>query len=129
MDIRHQKRTTIIQELYAHSFSPHGNIDTFDHKTQDIIKQQSLLNKEIEKFASKFPIDKIAKVDVAILQLSIYDLMIEKKEPPKVIINEAVELAKDLGSDRSFAFINAILGKIYEEYKLKSQNSNVKSES
>lgn len=113
MDVRHQKRTTIIQELYAHSFNPHGKIDTFDSKTQDIIKQQPSLNEKIEKFASKFPIDKIAKVDVAILQLSIYDLIIERKEPPKVIINEAVELAKELGSDRSFAFINAVLGKIY----------------
>lgn len=113
MDIRHQKRTTIIQELYAHSFHPHGKTDAFDSKTLDVIKKQPLLNKEIEKFASKFPIDKIAKVDVAILQLSIYDLIIEKKEPPKVIINEAVELAKELGSDRSFAFINAVLGKIY----------------
>lgn len=113
MDIRHQKRTTIIQELYAHSFHPHEKTDNLDTKTQDVIKQQPFLNKEIEKFASKFPIDKIAKVDVAILQLSIYDLVIEKKEPPKVIINEAVELAKELGSDRSFAFINAILGKVY----------------
>ena len=126
MDVRHQKRTTIIQELYAYSFNPHGEMSTFNAKTLDIIKKQHTLNQEIEKFASKFPIDKIAKVDVAILQLSIYDLIIEKQEPPKVIINEAVELAKELGSDRSFAFINAILGKIYEEYKLKFQQSNAK---
>lgn len=121
MDIRHQKRTTIIQELYAHSFHPQETIDTLDLKTQEIIRQRDILNKEIEKFASKFPIDKIAKVDVAILELSIYELIVEKKEPPKVIINEAVELAKELGSDRSFAFINAILGKIYAEFsKVKS---------
>lgn len=118
MDIRHQKRVTIVQELYAHSFNPHGKVDILDQKTQEVIKKQLLLNKEIEKFASKFPIDKIAKVDVAILQLSIYDLVIEKKEPPKVIINEAVELAKELGSDRSFAFINAVLGKVYNNLKL-----------
>jgi len=113
MDVRHQKRTTIIQELYAHSFIPTGTVEKYDKTTQEILKNSETLNHEIEKFASKFPIGKIARIDVAILQLSIYELMIEKKEPPKVIINEAVELAKELGSDRSFAFINAILGKIY----------------
>ncbi len=120
MDIRHQKRTTIIQELYAHSFVPHEDARKFDPKTQEVIKHAKKLNEEIEKFASKFPIDKIARVDVAILQLAIYELLIEKKEPPKVIINEAVELAKELGSEKSYAFINAILGKIYEENKLKA---------
>ncbi len=115
MDIRHQKRTTIIQELYAHSFHPDEKTDKLDAKTREIIRQRDTLNKKIEKFASKFPIDKIARVDVAILELSIYELIVEKKEPPKVIINEAVELAKELGSEKSYAFINAVLGKIYGE--------------
>ena len=48
------------------------------------------------------------------MRLSIYDLMIEKQVPPKVIINEAVELAKELGGDKSPGFINAVLGKVYE---------------
>lgn len=115
MDVRHQKRLTIVQELYAHSFNPKADIGKCDAKTKEVIGQQNILNGEIRKFASKFPIDKIAKVDVAILQLAIYELTVEKKEPPKVIINEAVELAKELGSEKSYAFINAILGKIYHE--------------
>lgn len=115
MDVRHEKRTTIVQELYAHSFNPTGSIDTFTDKTREVIKNQTTINKEIEKFASKFPINKIARIDVAILQLSIFELTVEKKEPPKVIINEAVELAKELGGEKSYAFINAILGKIYGE--------------
>jgi len=45
--------------------------------------------------------------------LAVYELMIEKKEPPKVIIDEAIELAKELGSDKTFGFVNAVLGKIY----------------
>lgn len=116
MDVRHQKRTTIIQELYAHSFLPDKPTEDYTSQTREIIKNAKVLNGYIQKYASKFPIAKIAKVDLAILQLSVYELIIEKKEPPKVIINEAVELAKELGSEKSYAFINAILGKIYSEY-------------
>ena len=54
-----------------------------------------------------------AKVDLAIMQLAVYELIFEKKEPAKVIINEAVELAKEMGSDKAFGFVNAVLGKIY----------------
>ncbi|MBI3366848.1 transcription antitermination factor NusB [Candidatus Roizmanbacteria bacterium] len=115
MDIRHQKRTSIIQGLYAYSFVPHEDTKKIDPKIQEIIKHSRKLNKAIEKYASKFPIDKIARVDVAILQLAIYELTIDKKEPPKVVINEAVELAKELGSEKSYAFINAVLGKVYDE--------------
>lgn len=115
MDIRHQQRVKIVQELYSHSFNIPQQQIGFDKKTKAIIKNQTRLNQYIQKFASKFPIEKIAKVDLAILHLSIYELIIEKKEPAKVIIDEAVELAKELGSEKSYAFVNAILGKIYEQ--------------
>jgi N utilization substance protein B len=59
---------------------------------------------------------------LAILQLAIYELLIEKKEPPKVIIDEAVELAKEFGSEKSYAFVNAILGKVYLSISDKSKN-------
>lgn len=113
MDIRHQKRITIVQELYAHSFLPNKSIMKFDKKTQEVINHADKINKEIQRYASKFPLDKIAKIDTAILQLAIYELITDRKEPPKVIINEAVDLAKELGGEKSYAFINAILGKIY----------------
>lgn len=113
MDIRHQKRIAIVQELYARSFLPNQSIARYGKKTQEVISHIDTINNEIQKYASKFPIDKIAKIDVAILQLAIYELTKDKKEPPKVIINEAVELAKELGSEKSYAFINAVLGKIY----------------
>jgi len=115
MDVRNQKRITVVQELFAHSFLPNEATAKYDRKTQEIIAFSGSLNKEIRKYASKFPLDKIARIDVAILQLAIYELIKDKKEPPKVIINEAVELAKELGSEKSYAFINAVLGKIYSK--------------
>lgn len=114
MDPRHLKRIEIVQNLFAHSFLakksslPHP----LDKKTQSIIKKNAVINKLITLNAPKFSLDKIAKIDLAILQLAIYELTIEKKQPKKVIINEAVELAKDLGGEKSFSFVNAVLGKI-----------------
>lgn len=115
MDIRHQKRTSIVQKLFAHSFHPNESVLKYDKKTQEIINAADEINKEIQTYASKFPLNKIARIDIAILQLAIYELIKDKKEPPKVIINEAVELAKELGGEKSYAFINAILGKIYSK--------------
>lgn len=119
MDLRHKRRITIAQNLYALSFHTKKDSKKFlndlDEKTKKIIKQKSKIHKSIEKYASKFPIHNIAKIDLAILELSIYELLFEKKEPPKVIIDEGIELAKEMGGDRSFAFINAILGKVFKE--------------
>ena len=112
MDPRHSFRVKIVQQLFALSFTK-GKIRSKNDKTKEIIKNNSEINNFIKKYAPKYPLDKIAKVDLAILQLAVYELMIEKKQPPKVIINEAVELAKEIGSDKAFGFVNAVLGKIY----------------
>ncbi len=114
MDPRHLTRIKTIQNLFAVSFqNAKSKLPYKDERTGKILKKLDKIDSLIKKYAKKFPIEKIAKIDLAILRLSIYDLFFEKKIPPKVIINEAVELSKELGGDRSYAFINAILGKIY----------------
>ena len=113
MDPRHELRIKIVQQLFALSFSK-GKVKQEDKKTKEIIKKNSEINSLIKKYAPKYPLDKVSKVDLAILQLAVYELMFEKKEPPKVIIDEAVELAKELGSEKTFGFVNAVIGKIYD---------------
>ena len=93
-DPRHQKRITVVQELFSVSFKKGEN---YLPKTKQILKLLNKIDPLITSSAPEFPLDKIAKVDLAILRLAIYELTIEKKEPPKVIIDEAVELAKELG--------------------------------
>lgn len=110
MDPRHQQRIKIIQELYSTIFYKNKNVSA---KTKMILKNNHLIEAKIKISAPKYPIEKIAKVDLSILRLAIYELIIEKKEPPKVIINEAIELAKELAGEKSPGFINAVLGKIY----------------
>lgn len=111
-DPRHKKRQEIVKLLFSYSFLDQ-NIP--NPKAQEIIKNVEEINKKIIDIAPEFPIDKINKVDLAVLRLAIYELLIEKKEPPKVVVDEAIELAKEFGGDTSPAFINGALGKIIKE--------------
>ncbi|MCX7956072.1 MAG: hypothetical protein N2593_03160 [Patescibacteria group bacterium] len=112
MDPRHKKRIKIVQQLYSEEFYPQQNLLL---KTKNIIKNEKKIIDVIKKITLKFPIEKIAKIDMAILKLAIYEILIEKKQPKKVIINEAIELAKEFGGEKSYAFINAVLGKVIAE--------------
>ena len=114
MDPRHELRIKIIQQLFALSFL-NSKDQVIDSKTKQVIKNITKINIFIKKYAPKYPLDKIAKVDLAILQLAVFELMFEKKQPAKVIIDEAVELAKELGSDKAYAFVNAVMGKVYQQ--------------
>ena len=116
---RHEKRIHIVQNLYATSFQKDQKIK-LPHKNLQSVTDQILLNivsidEHIKRHAPKYPLDKIARTDLSILRLAVYELTIAKKEPTKVIINEAVELAKELGNERSYAFVNAVLGSIVKE--------------
>ena len=117
MDPRHKKRLSIVQNLYSYCFAVDGKTKVFPNKkdsklTNDIIDHLDEIDLYISKSAPKYPIKKIAKTDLSILRLAVFELLIDKKEPTKVVINEAVEIAKELGNERSFAFINAVLGSI-----------------
>jgi len=114
MDSRHKQRIKIVQQLFANQYSPLQNLDT---KSKTILINSKKIDLQIEKHAPKYNIDKIAHVDLAILRLALYEMLIEQKQPNKVIINEAIELAKELGGSKSPAFINAVLGKIYQNVK------------
>jgi transcription antitermination protein NusB len=116
MDRRHLRRQKIVQELFAAMFTNDIPEKDSTEKTQAIMQMHAELDEHITKYAQKYDADNIAKVDLAILRLSAYELLHEKKTPPKVIINEAVELAKELGGDKSPGFVNAVLGKIFEEH-------------
>ncbi len=125
MDRRHLRRQKIVQQLFAAMFDDSQTESPRAEKTDMILQHLQEIDAHITHYAQKYVIDKIARVDLAILRLSIYDLMIEKQVPPKVIINEAVELAKELGGDKSPGFINAVLGKVYEnEYGELTEPSN-----
>lgn len=81
----------------------------------------SKIDKVIEKAAPEWPIDQITIVDRNVLRIGLYELIYSKKEevPPKVAINEAIELAKTFGGESSGKFINGVLGTVYKEIGIK----------
>ena len=109
LDPRHQKREKIVQELFANSFLKQK---TEDDTVSGIIKEKELIDKIIVDAAPEFPLDRINPVDLAVLRLATYELTIIHSEPPKVIIDEAIELAKQFGGETSPGFVNGALGKI-----------------
>jgi N utilization substance protein B len=132
---RHLSRSIALQTLYEWDFNNRGdkkieeilerNIKEFapgiedDKFAQDLIKGV-LENKEkideiVVKTAPEWPLEQINLIDRNVLRIGIYELLFGKREevPPKVAINEAIELAKSFGGETSGKFINGVLGTIY----------------
>jgi transcription antitermination protein NusB len=115
LDPRHIKRQKAVEDLFKYDFKKQP-ISDFARK---IVNEIDKINMEIEEAAPEFPLEKINRVDLSILKLAIYELLFEKKEPIKVIIDEAVELAKEYGGETSPAFVNGALGKVLKKYDSK----------
>lgn len=113
LDPRHLERREAVKNLFADTFTPQKH---FTRLAIAVKKNLKMINKQINNNAVSWPIDRVNKIDLAILRLSVYELT-KTKTPPKVVIDEAVELAKEFGSENSSSFINGVLGTILEELK------------
>lgn len=111
-DPRHIKRIKLFQELFAFGFHSRTELPYKDVVSR-IKKHLAQIDPLIERVAPTFPVEKIAKTDLAILRLALFEFLIEKQQPAKVIIDEAIELAKEFGGEGSPAFINGVLGTLF----------------
>jgi len=135
MASRHLSRSIAMQSLYEWDFSDQEpaleglverNLEEFGPGLEDhefvwklvtgVIEHLKEINEIIKKAAPQWPIAQISIVDRNILRLGIYELLYSDKKavPPKVAINEAIELAKSFGGENSGKFINGVLGTVYE---------------
>lgn len=134
---RHLGRIVALQTLYEYEFRTGAedttvssdeildrNLERYDTAIQDkkfvhglvdgVIREQSSLDEKIQPIAPEWPIEQIARVDRSILRMGLFELLhLADIVPPKVAINEAVELAKAFGSDNSSKFVNGVLGTAY----------------
>lgn len=136
MASRHLSRSIAMQSLYEWDFSKkksdlekivEKNLAEFGSGLEDkgfvwelvtgIIKHIDSIDKIIEKAAPQWPIDQINIVDRNVLRLGLFELLFGDKKavPPKVAINEAIELAKGFGGESSGRFINGVLGTVFKE--------------
>lgn len=137
MAYRHLARSIVMQSLYEWDFNglPKEkleeillrNIKEFAPGMEDIdfpkrilkgvIKNLPIIDKIIEKCAPQWPLSQINIIDRNVLRIGIYELLYaDKKEvPPKVAINEAIELAKNFSGETSGKFVNGVLGTVYKQ--------------
>ena len=134
---RHLSRSIVLQSLYEWDFGEKSreeakeildrNVEEFAPGMGDYtfieglfegaLEKKQDLDQVIEKAAPDWPLDKIAIVDRNILRIGLYELLFGDRSevPPKVAINEAIELAKSFGGETSGRFVNGVLGAVYKE--------------
>lgn len=83
---------------------------------EGVIKHKKQIIKYIKEFAPAWPVEKIAPVDRAILEIGIYEILHMEDVPPVVAINEAIEIAKEYGDTNSSKFVNGVLSSVMTKY-------------
>lgn len=99
-------------------FAPGLEDDQFVYSlVEEVLKKRAVVDEIIEKAAPDWPINKISVVDRNILRIGLTELLFGDREqvPPKVAINESIELAKTFGGENSGKFVNGVLGAVYKE--------------
>jgi N utilization substance protein B len=139
MASRHLSRSIVLQSIYEWDFHNKGegeldpilkrNIEKFGPDLEDlnfiqelkkgVLKKISKIDKLISISAPERPIEQISIIDRNILRIGLFELLYANKDevPPKVAINEAIELAKNFGGENSSKFINGVLGTVFKEMK------------
>lgn len=137
MSNRHLARSIVMQSLFEWDFKEYPNeealavlahnieefgpgidqVEFLESLVLGVVKKKKIIDEIIEKAAPDWPLSKIAIVDRNILRLGLYELLFGDREqtPPKVAINEAIELAKSFGGENSGRFVNGVLGAVYRE--------------
>ena len=131
---RHLARTIALQTLYEWDFNQQkGDLSQLvkrdiaefapqfedqqfsEHLVKHVLEHLVKLNDFIRQYAPEWPLEQITVIDRNVLRIGIYELLFDNDIPPKVAINEAIELAKTFGGPSSGKFINGVLGSIFKD--------------
>ncbi len=135
---KHESRIVTLQVLYEVDEAQHDALQILERRLrqdsllpivgsfarwliQGVLKHKASIDKIISIFAPAWPLKQMAAVDKNILRIAIFEIRIGGKTPPKVAINEAVELAKVFGSDSSAKFVNGVLGSVIKSPVIQSK--------
>jgi N utilization substance protein B len=136
---RRRARAVVLQALYELDFTDHYIAPTMTILVEryplpeaaeefawslatGVDNQRNYLDDVVTELAPEWPISQIAAVDRNVLRIAIYELLFEPDIPPKVAINEAVELAKTFGGESSPRFVNGVLGSLVSQGLIRSQD-------
>ena len=136
MKVRRRARAAVLQALYELDFTDHNPKAAVEARFEDrplpdaaqkfayalvsgVQTYRAYLDSVVGELAPEWPISQIAAVDRNVLRIAIYELLFEPDIPPKVAINEAVELAKMFGGESSPRFVNGVLGSLVSRDRAK----------
>ena len=139
---RHLSRMIAMQTIFEYCFRENADLEEIKSRNTNefadkldsnfvanlvdgALSRTNQIDQIIAKSAPEWPIDQISLIDKSILRLAIFELNYGKDAPPKVIINEAVELAKQFGSENSSKFINGVLGTVYKSHEKELEKLNI----
>lgn len=134
-DPRHLARVLALQKLFSLDFNKDTsqieelpldelvtldeieeyNKELYEKIVSGVPENKEVIDKMITQYAPQWPIVQMKLVDIQILRIAIFEGFIGKITPPKVALDEAIEIAKDFGGETSSKFINGVLGAIYEK--------------
>ena len=116
---------SILQRNLAEYKSSVDDVEFVDNLVSGVLAAQVELDEKLKPLAPEWPIDQLSRVDRTVLRIGLYELLYcADTVPPKVVINEAVELAKAFGSDNSGKFVNGVLGTALRTLVEESDNEN-----
>jgi N utilization substance protein B len=138
MRVRHRARIAALQALFEIDCAHHHPAVVIERRLGDVplpeagasfardlvdgvSAHQDKLDALIGRYAPEWPVDQIALIDRNILRMAIFEILLQDDTPVKVAINEAVELAKEFGSDSSGRFVNGVLGSLVAAETLASR--------
>ncbi len=130
---RHLARTVTVQALYEWDFRRGDDVAAIADRgiaafanevdapyvhlmVSGVSEEQVALDALIARYAPEWPLDQIAVIDKTILRTAVYELLNVPQTPPRVVINESVELAKSFGGENSAKFVNGVLGTLYRTH-------------
>ncbi len=112
-DFRPDTNVDEIKQRNIDNYQEDADIEFIDQTIKNVIANVEEADALIVKAAPEWPLEQISIVDKTILRIAVYEILHSEEVPPKVAINEAVELGKTFGSENSSKFINGVLGTIY----------------
>lgn len=142
---RHLSRTVCMQSLFEWEFRGHHNLEPIVERNiheferdvsseyvwnviRGVTAHMEEINALILEAAPEWPLEQIARIDKNTLRVALYEMLFDTTEdvPPRVSINEAIEVAKTFGSESSSKFVNGVLGSVYRKYEERLRPRDVK---